>query len=673
MNERVGIDPLERRQLFAWSAAAQLVNLDDAVTNHASVTGQGVTVVVIDTGINYKRSELGGGFGKGRKVVGGYDFHDDDADPMDTDGHGTQVASVIAASPYTTGGITHRGVAPDAKLVALRVGTADSIPDANIERALRWVIDNYRAFGISIVNLSLGSGAYPDARTESRFSDELEALHEIGVFVVAASGNSNDYSSGPISQDGIAFPAADPSVFAVGAVTSGDLITSWSQRGDELDLLAPGDDIVVPQLLSGYTTVDGTSFASPYVAGAAALVKQIDPKARAGDLGSILMSSGTPNRDGDPETGNTTALLFSRLNIDSALAMATRRIGRTPTLALGKTFDTALDSQGVLHASVYDTRTGRLLYATRNTSGLWSRTYVVDASADVGVQSSIAVDNAGQVGIAYFDLTNTAIKYATFDGARWSTVVIESDRHVGTFPSLAYDIDGNPYIAYYRRSGGRLMLATQDRDSGVWSRLTVDGGNGVDVGAYVSLDAGEAAFRSGPFTTYDTTVAMAYADITGGNLKYARIDLDAIGAEAGWKIATVADTAGVAHIAFDLHDGPLGLGLQAQIAYVDVASRQVRYAYKNNTWFTEGVATIGRVGGSVQMTFTELDAPVISYFHGTNRAVYNATRSVSGTWSSLRIGAGSGAIAVGLNDREDAVLLTFLNRARNEVLTRSLV
>src|SRR4029453_16664196 len=154
------------------------------------------------------------------------------------------------------------------------VGTETNISDSRIEDALQWVITNHDKFNIQVVNLSLGSGNYTNPSTNSSYADEFQTLHDLGIFVTAASGNSNDQNSGPISQDGVAYPAADPNVFAVGAVDASDVISTWTQRGDELDLLAPGVDVVLPQLGGGYEPVDGTSFASPYVAGAAALIKQ---------------------------------------------------------------------------------------------------------------------------------------------------------------------------------------------------------------------------------------------------------------------------------------------------------------------------------------------------------------------------------------------------------------
>src|SRR5437867_12046244 len=165
-------ESLEPRWLMAWSAYAHLVNQDQAAADFSSITGKGVTVAMIDTGIDYNLPQLGGGFGSGKKVIAGYDFFANDSDPMDESGHGTNTASVVAASAYTVNGITYRGVAPDAKLVALRVGTESNISDDNIERALQWVIANYQKYSIDVVNISLGSGFYPDPQTSPQLSDE---------------------------------------------------------------------------------------------------------------------------------------------------------------------------------------------------------------------------------------------------------------------------------------------------------------------------------------------------------------------------------------------------------------------------------------------------------------------------------------------------------------------
>src|SRR5262249_17385143 len=148
-------------------------------------------------------------------------------------------------------------------------------------------------------------------------------------------------------------------------------------------------------------------------------------------------------------------------------------------------------------------------------------------------------------------------------------------------------IDGNAYLGYYKRSGGNLRLATWNRDANTWSRLTVDGAGDTDVGLDLSVDVGEAAVRSQfGFTQYDTTIAVAYSDQTNGDLKYARLDLD--DPAATWFNAVVDDSgSGVSNIDLNLHDGPLDLGLQAQIIYQDTGGANVKYAYRNTDWFIE--------------------------------------------------------------------------------------
>jgi hypothetical protein len=668
------IENLEPRQLLAFSAYENLVAQGTAQTDFPKINGKGISVAIIDTGIDYNLPVLGGGFGPGHKVIAGYDFYSNDSDPMDESGHGTNVAGVIAADPFKVNGITYEGVAPDANLVALRVGTETNIPDANIKAALDWILTNHTKYNIQVVNLSLGSGNYTSASTDSTYSTEFKQLHDLGIFVTAASGNSQDANFGPISQDGIAYPAADPSVFAVGAVDSNDVIADFTQRGNELDLLAPGVQITMPKLGGGTTTEDGTSFASPYVAGTAALIKQLDPTAGAGDVGSILMASGANNRDGDNETGNTTGLEFSRLNIDNALKLTTQRTGLSSTIDLGSNFDTAVDSNGVLYAAYYDSSKGRLLYATRDTEGLWSKSYIVDDSADVGAQLSLAVDTTSKVGIGYFDVTNTAIKYAHWTGTKFSSQTIESSKNVGTSPSLDFDINGNAYLAYYKRSGGLLRLATMDRDTETWSRQTIDGGGGQDDGKDVSLDVGEAAVRSGFFTVYDTTVAMAYSDSTNGDLKYYRHDLDSPDTTGQFPnpFYSVIDGSGsgVAHIDFHLHASPtITDTLQAQVAYQDTNTADVKYAYRNGNWSIESVATTGKLGDTVQLYFDTNNTPLVSYYDRVRKALFTATRVDANNWTSSRSAASAGPQNVDFNVRTGATLFSYLNRPKTDVIS----
>lgn len=659
------IEALEPRRMLAFSQYAQLIDQDLALTNSPHITGAGQTVAIIDTGINYNLPVLGGGFGPGFKVVGGYDFVDNDEDPLDTAGHGTSVAAAVAGNPWTLGTldpVEYQGIAPEANLVALRASHALFFTDEALERSLQWVIDNHATYNITVVNMSLGGGNFDEVRLDV-LSDEIKQIYDLGIFVVVSTGNANDGLEPPIHEDGIGMPAADPYTFAVGAVDADDVIADFAQRSTEMDLLAPGVRIILPHLNGTLLPIDGTSFSAPMVAGVAALIKEIDPSALPADIGSILMTSGAANFDGDDETGGTSGLRFSRLNVDAAMKLARQRIGKYESIDMGTRFDTAADPQHILHATWYDTANARLLYSTRDASGLWSNAYIVDDSGDVGLNHSIAVDALGHIGIGYFDATDTAVKYATLSGdpeTGWATEVVESDKHIGLSPSLDYDIQGNAYLAYYRRSGGDLRMATLDRDTGTWTPNTIDGGDdGADVGREISLDVGEAPFHvPDGFTIFNTTVAMAYTDSTNGNLKYARLNLD--DPDETWFVSMVDDTEGVANINLSLHLGSPFTGLQAQIAYQDRITADVRFAYRDVDWFFETVASSGRLGDSVQMYF-EKNTPLIVYHNHNQNGLFIAVRKGVNEWASRRSVRSSGPQSIAFNERTHSVFFSWLD------------
>lgn len=185
-----------------------------------SLRGNGVTVAVIDTGVDYTLPDLGGGFGDGYRVVDGFDFVDFDSDPMDLNAHGTHVAGIIAAD----GSGVATGVAPEATLTAWRVldergGGTESDVIAGIEAA----IDPLRDHPADVVNLSLGmaggDGTDPVGRAATAAADS-------GVVVAAAAGNA-----GP-GEATLSSPAVADGVLSVGASTTG-LIEA------ELELTSP--------------------------------------------------------------------------------------------------------------------------------------------------------------------------------------------------------------------------------------------------------------------------------------------------------------------------------------------------------------------------------------------------------------------------------------------------
>lgn len=327
---------------YSNQSFGSMIGLDQvyAGTNYR---GQGYSVAVIDTGIDYTHPDLGGGWGK--RVIAGWDFVNNDADPMDDNGHGTHVAGIIGSSSTQ-----YAGVAPEANLIGLKVLGADGSGSFGaVEDALKWVIANRTKYNIVSINLSLGSGNF-NVNPYAFLDDEFATLKSQGVFIAVAAGNS--YYSYQ-SQPGLAYPGVNPDVVSVGAVwdsnfgamawgsgardntTAVDRIASFSQRSANLGILAPGAMITSTYLGGKYQSMAGTSMASPVIAGSAALIHQAldaigqSNVATEDNILGLMRSTGVRVVDGDDENDNVTntGLTFQRID----LAAAIRAIGNPPT------------------------------------------------------------------------------------------------------------------------------------------------------------------------------------------------------------------------------------------------------------------------------------------------------------------------------------------------------
>ncbi|WP_406253380.1 S8 family serine peptidase [Streptomyces atratus] len=190
------------------------------------VNGRGTTVAILDSGVDYTHPDLGGGLGKGHKVVGGHDFVNGDEDPMDDNGHGTHVAGIVAGKAAGKGGVT--GVAPGANLLAYKVMDADgSGYTSDIVAGMEAASDPANPHRADVINMSLGGpgdGTDPLGRAAT-------AAVRAGVVVVAAAGNDGP-GAGTVSSPGTA-----DGVLSVGASTSNLRLPSAYLAGRKPELI----------------------------------------------------------------------------------------------------------------------------------------------------------------------------------------------------------------------------------------------------------------------------------------------------------------------------------------------------------------------------------------------------------------------------------------------------
>lgn len=235
-------DPIEYQN--SWGVE----HIGSQAAHSKNITGNGVRVAILDSGIDYTHQEFAVNY------KGGWDFVFSDNDPYDDswNSHGTHVAGIIAAAANGSGVV---GVAPNAEIYALKVldGSGSGLLSWIIE-GIEWAVDNK----IDVVNISIG-GPHSVA-----LQDACDAAYNAGVLLVAAAGNT--YGGD------VTYPAAYDSVIAVTGTDSADQQGWFAPIGSQIELAAPGVAIKSTSLNDGYADLSGTSQAAPHVSGLAALV-----------------------------------------------------------------------------------------------------------------------------------------------------------------------------------------------------------------------------------------------------------------------------------------------------------------------------------------------------------------------------------------------------------------
>ncbi|MGQ5264116.1 type VII secretion-associated serine protease mycosin [Micromonospora sp. ZYX-F-536] len=244
-------------------------------------TGTGITVAVVDSGVDRVHPQLAG------RVLEGTDLLDPGGDgSRDCAGHGTGVASIIAAAPQP--GVAFHGLAPDARILPVRVSeqqvvqgreSGRTVSAGEFARAIRWAVDH----DADVLNLSVVLYADdPAVHSAVRYAIDRN------VVLVAAAGNLHD------NGDPRPFPAAYDGVLGVGAIGVDGGRATFSQTGAYVDLVAPGSGVLAAAPGQGHHQVEGTSYAAPFVAATAALLRQYRPELTAAQVVERIIATADP-------------------------------------------------------------------------------------------------------------------------------------------------------------------------------------------------------------------------------------------------------------------------------------------------------------------------------------------------------------------------------------------
>ncbi len=322
---------------YVQPTLAQAMPLANALGIRRNHDGTGMSIAIVDSGVDYTHPMLGGGVFPNAKVIGGFDYGNNDADPMPADpvpsseGHGTACAGIAAGDLGRVGDYIG-GVASGAKIYALRISGDDGLwPTDSALAAWNWCITHQNddpANPIIVMSNSWGAPSLPfnDPVQADNYSPAMRTAADnavaAGITILAASGNDG------FAGEGISWPAAMSNVISVGAVyDTTDKVTEYSNTADILDILAPADPVYTTDVvgIGGMYVGDywpdfgGTSSSCPFAAGAvaslqsAALAKRgyyLEPA----EVRNLLVATG------DPVTDTKVDITKPRVNLGAAIS-----------------------------------------------------------------------------------------------------------------------------------------------------------------------------------------------------------------------------------------------------------------------------------------------------------------------------------------------------------------
>lgn len=459
----------------------------------AGFTGKGMTIAVLDSGIDAEHPDFAGRITEARNFTSA-----PDAD--DVNEHGTHVASTIAGSGAASGG-KYRGVAPDANLLVGKVCEEDGCPESSIIDGFEWAAAEMKA---RVVSFSVGGPDTPEESPTEQAVNRLTAEH--GTLFVIAAGNE-----GP-EPGTVGSPSSAPAALSVASVDKRNVPAEYSSRGPRVgggpikpEIAAPGSDIVAARARNGvigrpvddsYTRLSGTSMATPHVAGGAILLAQQHPDWRAGELKSALVGSAVPTAKPEMFTEGAGRL-------DLARAVASPVYTTPSTVDLGMQRWPHSDSQRLTGTVTYHNTGSQPVTLTLSVSasgpagkpapaGAFTvdRTEVtVPAGGETPVAVAAALGRGGQIG------DYTARLVATNAGTRVGTPIVAAKERESydltvrvtrrdgkpgpLYSTTLYDLQtggtetptGSDGVTTLRRPRGRYLLSSSIEDGATTTLL----------------------------------------------------------------------------------------------------------------------------------------------------------------------------------------------------------
>ena len=453
-----GLDRIDQRDL----------PLNNAYTYNQ--TGQGVHAYVIDTGVRASHQEFAGRMGNGFTAI------NDGQGTNDCNGHGTHVAG-------TTGGTTY-GVAKAVTLHAVRVlSCSGSGSTSGVIAGVDWVTQNH--VKPAVANMSLGGSI--SSALDQAVANSIAA----GVSYAIAAGNSNANACN-------ASPARVASANTVGATTSSDARSSFSNFGTCVDIFAPGSSITSAWHTSNTATntISGTSMASPHVAGALALYLQTNPGASPSTVTNALISNSTPNKVTNPGTGSPNRLLYSVFGsapgdtTPPTTSITSPANGATVSGTINVTAN-ASDNVGVTRVELYIDGVLRGTDTSSPYSIAWDTTTVSNGGHSLQTRAFDAAGNSG---------SSSTVNVTVSNGTGGGGELIANGGFEGS--SSPWTRTGDSYWstgAYPHAGTGYNVLGTYDFAAGTtYQTVSIPAGHPANLTFWLNVTSSE-----GPGTAYD--------------------------------------------------------------------------------------------------------------------------------------------------------------------------